>query len=198
MDYEDPADNLCRVMKNHHRSTSGLLHQPSNLANVGYHSSPMMNYPTQTQATTTSTSTTIRPTDNTMMPSNPESLVSPPLVQQSPYDDSSSVQLGVSSTQASLLQTSPLHNHNNMSHGHYDDTQLVNSNTNATAQQQQNSTLPVHHGPFHQVQHRVQPPGNVIRTRPCLEDEHFCSIVSVVRIEFINDNLVSRFWAMER
>lgn len=37
-----------------------------------------------------------------------------------------------------------------------------------------------------------------VRTRACLDDENFCSIVSIVRIEFSNDNISSRFWAMER
>lgn len=37
-----------------------------------------------------------------------------------------------------------------------------------------------------------------VRTRPCLDDENFCSIVSIVKIEFSNDNISSKFWAMER
>lgn len=204
MDYENPADNLCRVMKHHHRSPSGLHNQP-NLAHTGFHSNPMVNYPTQT---TTATSLTSSASNyNTILPSSPEALVSSAQhYPMSQYDDSSSiVQLEAPSTSSSLFQNSPLQNYNNnLSHGHNDDTQLVNPSTNSTLNQQQvqaqqqNSLLPVHHGPYPQVQHRVPPPGNYIRSRPCLEDENFCSIVSVVRIEFINDNLVSRFWAMER
>ena len=41
-------------------------------------------------------------------------------------------------------------------------------------------------------------PGSFIKTRHCQEDENFCSIVSVVRIEFVQDNLYSKFWALER
>lgn len=37
-----------------------------------------------------------------------------------------------------------------------------------------------------------------IRTRYCYSDENFCSVVSVVRIEYINNELQSRFWALER
>lgn len=37
-----------------------------------------------------------------------------------------------------------------------------------------------------------------IRTRYCHDDEHFCSVVSIVRIEFINDKLNTKFWALER
>lgn len=204
MDYENPADNLCRVMKHHHRSPSGLHNQP-NMAHTGFLSNPMMNFPTQTTTPTSPTSPT-SPTRNTMLPSSPEALVSSAQhSSMSPYDDSSSVQLETSSTPSSLSRNLPLHNYNNnLSHEQTDDTQLVNPSTNLTLNQQQvhsqqkNSLLPVHHGPYPQVQHRVLPPGNYIRSRPCLEDENFCSIVSVVRIEFINDNLVSRFWAMER
>lgn len=39
---------------------------------------------------------------------------------------------------------------------------------------------------------------NGIRTRYCYSDENFCSVVSVVRIEYINNELQSRFWALER
>lgn len=37
-----------------------------------------------------------------------------------------------------------------------------------------------------------------IKTRPCVDDENFCSVVSVVRIEYVNDTLTSKFWALER
>lgn len=37
-----------------------------------------------------------------------------------------------------------------------------------------------------------------IRTRQCFDDENFCSIVSVVRVEFSNDSFKHKFWALER
>lgn len=39
---------------------------------------------------------------------------------------------------------------------------------------------------------------SLIRSRACVDDENFCSVVSVFRIEYINDTLTTKFWAMER
>lgn len=39
---------------------------------------------------------------------------------------------------------------------------------------------------------------NTIRVRPCMDDENFCSIVSIVRLEFVQENLYQKFWALER
>lgn len=37
-----------------------------------------------------------------------------------------------------------------------------------------------------------------IRTRSCTVGENFCSVVSVSKIEYVNDRSVSKFWALER
>lgn len=37
-----------------------------------------------------------------------------------------------------------------------------------------------------------------IRTRQCLDSEHFCSIVSISRVEFANEKFHQKFWALER
>lgn len=202
MDYENPTDNMCRNMLPQYKAPS--LRQ-SNLAHTGFHSNPMMIYPSSTPTTTTETNPT---SDyNTLIPSSPEALVSSAQnYPMSQFDDSSSVQLeSPTTTQSSLLQNPPHHDYNNsLSLGHNDDTKLVNSSTNTSHNQQQaqskqqNSLLPVRRGPYPHVQFRPPPPLNYIRSRPCVEDENYCSIVSVVRIEFLSDNIVSRFWALER
>lgn len=186
MDYENPADNLCRVMRpHHHRSSSNMYQQTS--SSHHYH---------QTHQMTATTTTTIHPyspeTSSLAYTQTPAAL---PLISgSSPLDVESSLDSVPSTT-----TITPSYNVSDAS-THFDDTQYANTTTASYQQQQAGSMTPVaHHGQHHHLtQHRLPPPNNFIRTRPCFEDENFCSIVSVVRIEFANDNLFSRFWAMER
>ena len=41
-------------------------------------------------------------------------------------------------------------------------------------------------------------PTNSIKLRPCSESENFCSIISVVRLEFVQEHYYSKFWALDR
>lgn len=167
MDYENPEDNLCRVMRPHHNSPSGSQQNSHKLVNIGHHTTPMIGYaPTTTTTTTTTTG-----------------------LYANPIDDEEDRHLGSSSPRSPIGDSTS------------DDGQsMTNSTGNSTLIQQrhqhQSSIFTAHHG--NQAQTRLLPPTGLVRTRPCLEDENFCSIVSIVRKEFVNGNVLSRFWAMER
>lgn len=184
MDYENPADNPCRFMPKQ-------IHRAPLQAAVGLATS-MMNYaPT--------TTTTITPLGTTPSTSNSKtsSLISP------------NSQTSSSNLMPSMSNTAPSHDLGY----YYGDSSSELAPTSAPAFSQSHesaqspnysttmmtplraSSLGFNANPY---SHRTPPPGNFIRTRTCLDDENFCSIVSVVRIEFLNDSLVSRFWAMER
>lgn len=70
--------------------------------------------------------------------------------------------------------------------------EAADSTSNGTASHHQQR-----HGYFPQNR-PLMSTGGFIRKRACFEDENFCSIVSVVRLEFANDTLITKFWAMER
>lgn len=205
MDYENTADNLCRVMNPHHRSpTNPGFHQQ--LQTSGHHPTSMM-YHAQTTTTTSTVASTAAitsnaysspMTDGSLQANNHQNLMSPNGYKSSNhYDDEStlSTEHDTSTTESvnypAQATMNANNNNNNMSHTEYDDSQSVN-----TSLVQHQSTA--HHGYYPHNQHRNWPPTNYIRTRQCDEGENFCSIVSVVRIEFVNDSLLSRFWAMER
>lgn len=78
-------------------------------------------------------------------------------------------------------------------------TRLVGANSSAPSDQEEapTSMAPPSRRPVVQ-NNRSLVANNSIRIRPCLEDENFCSIISVVKLEFVQDNLYSKFWALER
>lgn len=165
MDFENSADNPCRVMKHPYRLQSGQqqahqFHHPQ---------ASMMNYGVQSQSQSSPAEA---------------SLPSSPLYEDSALGSQSD------STQSSQIEAQ----------GH--EPSVVGSNAtlakqnpmvhNVVAQQQQQQ-----HGFYPHLHSRLQS-ANFIRSRPCAETENYCSIVSVVRIEFVNDTLFSKFWALER
>lgn len=143
MDYENPADNLCRSLRHHQRGSPAI--GGHNLMLESPFATPSKPGPARDSATLTSAA--------------PEPDLRP---------SSSQEELGQSGDQSSPNQTSS------------------NQSSSALAR------------PFQNQAHRAQQATNYIRTRACSAEENFCSVVSIVRIEIVSDNLYSRFWAMER
>lgn len=180
MDYDNPADNLCRIMRPHHqRSTPNLYQQTSS-------SHHYIQSTTTTTTTTTSTTTAATLNSDSFNANNPTEL-------DSTHSSNSTISTGESSSNTSIGSGDQ--------HGQYLNTTLAGK---TAAGGQATSTLSplvsTTSSSLAQQHHHIrqQPSGNYIRTRSCFDDENFCSIVSVVRIEFVNDNLISKFWAMER
>lgn len=198
MDYENPNDNACRYMpKPVHRATS----LPAAVTLGHASSSSMMNYspstttpPMSTLSTSssltqpqTSSTTSSQASSSNSMPSE----VAPTSWQDSAeagyhHNGDSDATSGAGLSSRESAQSAKNSNNSN------------NSASMVTPLRDSNALT--YNTPSVYLPHRIQqpPPGNLIRTRTCLDDENFCSIVSVVRIEFSNDTLVSRFWAMER
>lgn len=197
MDYENPSDNLCRVMKLSHRSLPPNLHHQQTSSGHHYYS------PTTTTTTTTATTSTTQAAMKTIDDFS------------SPLEQSGSGGLASSRDGELELATTitPSHNITDSTAAYLDANGQLMSNTTMPGhqyplqqdQQQQLQTTSLapstaqhgHHYSHIIPQYRT-PPSNFIRTRQCLDDENFCSIVSVVRLEFTNDNLYPKFWAMER
>lgn len=183
MDYENPADNLCRYMPKHLQRAPGAM-QPT--VGFGSHVPSMMNYPTTSTLappstmidTTTTSSAALTSSAMSSLPASSFETGS----QDSSYLQDSYNQDDVSATTSSFQSR----NLTNM---------ISRSSTLPPPLLVRNNSIVYQSGQYLQ---RNPTPGNFIRTRNCLADENFCSIVSVVRIEVMNDSLVSRFWAMER
>ena len=182
MDYESSTDNICRTLKSHDRSPNYQLnsHPQSNAGHL--HFAHMSASPT-TQTTTTTTTFTTEPSNQYDQSSLPSAGA---LVASSPGDRS----------YQDTTTTSNYHTKN----GQYDDTTSVNTTSLARMETSTAATTPVSSS---YNQRRVVPSrtvmhNNDIRTRQCMEDENFCSIVSVVRIEFVQENFYPKFWALER
>lgn len=155
MDYDNPADNSCRVMRQQNRLPSlPNMHQSHQTSNL----------------------------DGSVNPSYPTTINS--------HLNQNSAQITDSYTSTTTAVSSVI-NKNGYSNQHQ-------ASDNVTNQAHSNQTLVNDQYLASQALGLRNSPDGFIRTRPCFEDENFCSIVSVVRIEFANDNLIARFWAMER
>lgn len=192
MDYENPDDNLCRAMKKNQQQQTAGYHPHSGMSYSQPADSPYIT------STTVSSSTHEAPTTDNKQPN---------VIKSAGADHSSPGYYDeyATTTSATLLSSADHHN------GHPQRQFNRNSSAAPVQSTSDNSTAIMHpsshHGPTANQHHHYgyfpqgrapAPPSDIIRTRPCLEGENFCSIVSIVRIEFVNENAKSIFWAMER
>lgn len=191
MDYESSTENICRHLGNHIRSSAS--HPQTGAGHLHYpHQTPIM---TTTTTTTTEANEFIN-NERSQLPHTAALMSS-----TSGYDDSMSysdttTMTTATSTSLSNFMSNSDHpddskyaDHPNKAQTPYKNS-AINSNTTQMAPQPgDRRRIP---------QNRTIFPGGFIKTRQCLNDENFCSIVSVVRIEFVQDNIYSKFWALER
>jgi len=212
MDYESPTDNICRMLKQQNDISKGqLLRLAEKYKQI---SSPVTIteedlFPTKYQRQRqTNRDKQERPTGQQIGKQFIERQISSVTedystvaLAEAKIENGSTMSVGlgptrryVNSTTVSTKSAISETLDNEQSGASTFDSLLATTTTTPTTQS--TATLPARR-PVVQNNRSILP-NNSIRIRPCMEDENFCSIVSVVRLEFVQDNLYSKFWALER
>lgn len=180
MDYESSTDNICRTL----RTESGLNHPHSqstgHFGHFGHH---------QPSTTTTTSTTTISTTETSDQYDQSRLAVTEALVASPGSNEA--FYTGATSNQPFSKHSTRFNQHNDTANVN---TSLINFGS-STAPTTDNSSL---YSQKRIIPQRPVMPNYKIETRDCTDDENFCSIVSVVRIEFVQESFYPKFWALER
>lgn len=117
------------------------------------------------------------------------------------YQDRVQQQQQPSNSEHSTNNNWPLTNHEVMNGNHSANNKSLSTSSSFNGQQESNMTTSANNKAHESIRAHSpikQTSDSAIKSRLCVDEEKFCSIVSISRLEFANNTVLHRFWALER